>query len=331
MKISLIIVNHNGVRFLPRLFESIKTQSHPSFETILVDTESTDTSISLVRDQYPTVRIVQAENRGFGFAANQGAIQARGTHLMFFNEDMYMPPDFLERMCSFRKKIDSETDPIAVIGCKIIPFDTDPTHTEPYLGGGIDLFAYPYDIKNPKKQPFTINGSPFMMETQLFLTSKGFHEAIFLYGEDTDLCWRLRLLGYGSIINNQAYLFHYGGGVTGGISAKKVGHIVYGSLVGMVTNYSILILFLIFPFYFLYIISIHMGLFLVMKGNYVYNKELVLAGIRFIQNIGTVFEMRSFVQKNRVIPEWMILSELSFIPSAVKNMSIRRLHTSKVK
>ena len=72
--LSVIIVNWNTVKFLDECLESIfKTTSGITFEVIVVDNDSKDGSVKMVREKYPRVHLIEnRENVGFARANNRG-------------------------------------------------------------------------------------------------------------------------------------------------------------------------------------------------------------------------------------------------------------------
>jgi len=320
MKISLIIVNYNGKKFLPRLIDSMQNQTVKPFEIILVDNASTDDSIDVIKKSYPEVRCIPTENNGYGMAVNLGVRHAKGEYVMFFNEDMYLPTNYLEELIEFRKKIEKKDPCVAAIGCKIIPFDTESGTLPDNLGGQLDLFGYPTDVSKKNEHLLVINGCPFFISRSLFLEMQGFHPGIFLYGDDSDLCWRMKLFGYSCYIDNNTHAYHYGGGVTGGFHPKKVGYIIYGGLVAMLTNYSLVSLFFLMPFYFVYYIFIHIGLFVVFKGNIDFNMAFLNQTLRVFKDWSIIWRMRDFVQKNRIVSDLDLFAYFSIIPAPIRNI-----------
>ena len=61
--LSIIIPNWNGARHLPTCLDSLRRQTYPNLEVILVDNASADRSVALVRHDYPEVVLVQADHR----------------------------------------------------------------------------------------------------------------------------------------------------------------------------------------------------------------------------------------------------------------------------
>jgi GT2 family glycosyltransferase len=320
--ISLIIVNTNGLKFLPRFFDTISKQTYKDTEIILVDNASTDSSPQFVKKNYPNVKIIPYENHGWGAACNRGAEAAKGEYLMFFNEDMYLPEDFCEKMVTFRKQYEKKYNNIGAIGCKITPFDTNPDQTPEYYGGKLDLLGFPSDNHNPQKPVFIINGCPFFIRKDVFWEVGGYDEHIFLYGEDADIAWRLKLYGY---VNNDTYLPHFGGGIVGTMRPQKLAYVIHGSFILLLTNYHFITLIFILPIYFLYFWILNIGLFLFTKGNYRYNLALIQTYWKTLQKLPSIAQFRKKVQQERKKNDFEMLHYFTVIPSVVLNVYYKRI------
>lgn len=326
MKISLIIVNRNGRKFIEKIIQTSLSQSYKAFEVIVVDTSSSDNSIKVVRSKFPKVKILEVENKGFGFAANAGAKYAKGEFLMFFNEDMYLPKNFIEALVSFRKDFKKKYQKtIGAIGCKIIPFNSKANDEPPNYGGKPDFLGFPTDVTNSKETPFIINGCPFFIGKNLFLKSSGFNPNIFLYGEDEDICWRLNIFGYKHFICNDTYVFHYGGGAINKNKEKKVANVIASSLIPVIVNYGGFMLFIVTPIYFLYIFVINIGILLMTKFNLNYNIEIAKVYLKIFRKLPSLLKFRAWVQKRRKVGDLQILKKFSLMPAILRNLSYKKL------
>src|SRR3989344_3066228 len=331
MKISLIVVNHNGKKFLDRMLKTAFQQKLKPYEVILVDTGSIDNSVEFVKKNFSKTKIFITENRGYGNAVNFAASKARGDYIAMFNEDMYLPKDFLSTLVNYRNSLSKIENKIGAIGCRIIPFGSDPDETPLNYGGTIDYFGFPTNPLSNKKNPFMINGSPFFIDKKLFLKVRGFNPSIFLYGEDEDLCWRLQLLGYKIYICNDAYLYHFGYGVVNENREKKVAFVLSSPVVPLLSNYSLSLLLLIIPLFILLLIAINIGVFILTKFNIEYNVAIAREYLRILRKLPTILKLRTWVQKKRFVNDWVIIRQFSLVPSIIRNASYKRLINLKLR
>ena len=89
MMLSIIIVNWNTRELLRKCLESVEaTFPRLSSEVIVVDNASTDASAAMLRELFPSVRLIEnSENRGFGAANNQALRIMRGRYALLLNSD----------------------------------------------------------------------------------------------------------------------------------------------------------------------------------------------------------------------------------------------------
>src|SRR5437868_1367968 len=98
-RVSVIVPNWNGRRFLPTCLQALQRQSLASHEVLLVDNASTDGSPEFVRNAFPDTRIERLPaNLGFATAVNAGIRAARGEYLALLNNDTEADPAWLEAL-----------------------------------------------------------------------------------------------------------------------------------------------------------------------------------------------------------------------------------------
>lgn len=323
MKFSIIVVNYNGKRWLDKNLLSFIDQDFPSnnYEIILVDNTSDDGSYEYVKEKYKGVKIVKSENKGFGHACNLAASVAKGEYLMFFNEDIYVSRGFIS---DYDKKITSllsKDDCFGTAGCSIWDYYGNETPQTHEYGAGLDLLAIP--TTNFKKEKHFYNaGCPMLVKNSVFKEVGGFCENIFLYSEDLDLCWRMRLYGYNHYFFEDIKIFHYGGGVIGPFSAKKLSNYIRGELNCIWNNYSTLLLLLIIPLYTLFYFLIMLVYLLALKPKY---SIIILQTLYkfYFKEFRNVLIHRRIVQSKRLISDVVILKRMYIIPSRLRNLLMK--------
>ena len=89
MKISVIVPNWNGIKFIGMCLDSLARSDFDSYEVIVVDNGSVDGSREMIEGKYPDVRLIKnRENMGFAIACNQGIKAATGTYISLLNNDI---------------------------------------------------------------------------------------------------------------------------------------------------------------------------------------------------------------------------------------------------
>lgn len=99
--ISVIVPVYNVIEWLPRCVESIRRQTYPNLEIILVDDGSTDNSGALAEKmalEDKRVRVFHKENGGTSSARNLGISKARGDYIGFVDSDDYIEPQMYEKL-----------------------------------------------------------------------------------------------------------------------------------------------------------------------------------------------------------------------------------------
>ena len=193
---SLIVVTYNAEQLLPRFFEHLRATTYPRYEVIVVDNESADGTLAYLRDQEPNVkRISNDVGVGFGKAANQGADLAAGEFLVFMNADVFVTPDWLDRLIAHML----EQSDVGILSPTVLP----PALAErPVTTGTAEMAAVP--------------GCAMMVRRSTWRELGGFDPVYYLYWEDTDLCWRAWLRGWRVLEALDAKVVHLEGGSGGG-------------------------------------------------------------------------------------------------------------------
>lgn len=217
-KVSFIIVNYNGKHHLKECFETIYDLDYPKekLEIVMVDNGSKDGSIEFVKKNFSKVKIIKNEsNLGFAKPNNQGAAIAEGEYLALINNDMRVNKDWLRTMLKTLE--DAGDESYACVGSKILNWDGTKLD---FAGGAVNFmgFGYQDDYGMPIKEAnskyntdrdilFACGGA-LLIDKKVFLEIGGFDEDYFAYYEDTDLGWRLWVLGYKVRFSANSICYH---------------------------------------------------------------------------------------------------------------------------
>lgn len=201
MKLSVIIVNWNGAKWLAACIASLRNQTAPPHEIIVVDNASTDGSGALAESLLPPGAVIpMAGNYGFSFAANRGAHAATGDWLIFLNADTWLESDCLARLAAH-----AQWSRATAVGLAVLDYDSQQPQSRPDTG--FDLFGR--QVSGPcGRQPLFTPGNFFAVRAGEFRRLGGFDQEFFLYGEELDLSWRIHLAG-GSIERCEAARIHH--------------------------------------------------------------------------------------------------------------------------
>jgi GT2 family glycosyltransferase len=107
--VSAVIVTHNSADYIGHCLDSVRLNSaYPSYEVIVVDNDSRDGTLDLLRDfasRDNRVRIVAlAHNAGFAAGSNRGVRQAKGEYLILLNADTIVTAGWMERLIRHHRK-----------------------------------------------------------------------------------------------------------------------------------------------------------------------------------------------------------------------------------
>ena len=99
MKVSVVIPNYNGKKFLDDCMEALSKQTMKEFEVIIVDNGSTDGSQAYIKEKFPSVVLIELqENTGFSGAVNVGIKAAKAKYVLLLNNDTKVFPDFVKQL-----------------------------------------------------------------------------------------------------------------------------------------------------------------------------------------------------------------------------------------
>ena len=118
MQVSVIIVSYKVPYFLEQALLSVqKTAQKITTEIIVVDNKSEDGTVEMLREKFPTVRLIaNTQNTGFAKANNQGIEIATGKYILFLNPDTVVREDSLDKVIAF---MESRPD-VGGLGVKMI-------------------------------------------------------------------------------------------------------------------------------------------------------------------------------------------------------------------
>lgn len=120
--LSIIIVSFNTCEVTKQCLNSIyKSNWKDSFEIIIVDNNSYDGSVEMIRETFPNVKVIaNKENKLFSIANNQGAAIAKGKYLLLLNSDTIVKENNIQKMIDFFERCPEN---IICIGPKILNLD----------------------------------------------------------------------------------------------------------------------------------------------------------------------------------------------------------------
>lgn len=219
-RVDVIVVNHNGGRWLPRTLSALQAQRFRDFRIIVVDNASIDGSADAIETGSIPVTVVRA-GRNLGFAAaNNLALRRHVTAdwVALLNPDAFPDPAWLEALMNAAA---SHADVAGFGSCM------RSEHDERVLDGIGDVYhlsglywreSHGCPSATAPREPreiFSPCAAAALYRTRDVLEVGAFDEDYFCYGEDVDLGFRLRLAGRRALYVPQATVVHVGSGLTG--------------------------------------------------------------------------------------------------------------------
>jgi len=206
IEISIIIVSYNTLDRIGVCLESIRADQDCGKEVFVIDNASTDGSVDLLRRNYPWVHLIaNKENRGFAAANNQVLPRCQGRYIFFLNPDTKVEPGSLRKFISFM-----EANPhIGLAGSKVIYPDGSWQESVSYRYPGQRYATH--ELSDLKGSIACVLGASMIARAEIVRQAGGFDEDFFLYGEDQDLCLRIRKAGYEIGYCDAAVVVHLGG------------------------------------------------------------------------------------------------------------------------
>lgn len=206
MDISVIIVSYNTAQLTQACLRSVLASQNLSLEVFVVDNASADESANIIRQSFPTVRVIANKtNRGFGAANNQALKESCGRYIVFLNPDTLVEPESLAGMVTW---MDMHPE-VGLAGPRVLNPDGTQQDSVSYRYpgqrlGGADLGRLPGEIA-------CVLGACQIASADLLKQIGGFDEDFFLYGEDQDICLRIRKRGLVIGFIDNVTIMHHGG------------------------------------------------------------------------------------------------------------------------
>jgi len=229
--LSIIIVNWNGIEFLPNCLESIRRNPPTcSYEVIVVDNASNDGSARWLQSYEKTgsiSAIICNENLGFGPANNLAFSMTASRLVYFLNPDTIVLPNSIDTLVSRLLAFDQ----IALVAPRLLNTDRTvqpsvwvfPPTPLMILLEGLGLYRLmpvsirsrllrgPHWTHDTEIEVDAVSGAAMMVRRNAFEDSSVFLPDIHMFGEDAELCVRVRRSGWKILFVPDAETVHLGG------------------------------------------------------------------------------------------------------------------------
>ncbi|MDO4488886.1 MAG: glycosyltransferase family 2 protein [Eubacteriales bacterium] len=300
-RVTVIIPNYNGLRFLDPCMTALSEQSYRDFCVLIVDNGSTDGSVEKLHeyeDRGLARVIFLPENTGFSGAVNAGIEAADSELIVLLNNDTKADKDYLKAMVSVFDS-DSNGNVGAVSPLMINMQDSSLIDS---AGDGYSILGWAFqrgvgrNVELPKFSKRTpvysaCAGAAMYSKRALDEIKKAdgwFDPMHFAYLEDVDVSWRLRINGYGIYFEPASRVLHVGSGTSGSkYNDFKVSLAARNNVYLNVKNMPLLMLLINLPFILLGVII--KQLFFIKRG---FGGAFFKGFMEGIRNFGKAYKNR---------------------------------------
>jgi N-acetylglucosaminyl-diphospho-decaprenol L-rhamnosyltransferase len=244
--LDIVIVNWNTGVQLQECLQSISLANSASVfqlsHCIVVDNASTDNSANGLKSlPFPFTMTRNLENKGFAFACNQGAKLGTAEFLLFLNPDIKLFPDSLTKALLFLENADNQK--VGCLSIQLVDQKGMVQRNVAYFPAPKSLFfqmlgldrLWPHHFPShfmtnwdhqESREVDQVQGAFYLVRRNVFKALGGFDEQFFMYFEDLDFAYRAKQAGWKSYYLADAQAFHYGGGASDQVKAKRLFYVL---------------------------------------------------------------------------------------------------------
>ena len=221
-RVTIIIPNYNNEHIVGKLIESLINQTYTNYELIIVDNNSSDKSLEVIRKRLEEnahklkygYRIIKLrKNYGYCIASNIGALYSNATdYLVIINNDLILDRNWLKELVEYMDK----NPHIGIASSKVV---YHPLNKVDSTGLIVDRYGAVISrgfLQNPETVDTRIinqtissaHGASIIVRKELFKAIGGYDNLLSMYYDDVDVSWRIMLLGYKVGYANNSICYH---------------------------------------------------------------------------------------------------------------------------
>ena len=302
MNVAVVILNWNGKKLLEQFLPSVISCSEKVATIYIADNASTDDSVSFVKNNFPSIKIIQNKTNG-GYAKGYNDALEGLTEDLFvlLNSDILVSNNWLTTIISEFKKDEN----LVAAQPKILDYNNKSYFEYAGAAGGfIDQLGYPYcrgrifnTLEEDKGQYdditpiFWASGACLFVRRKAYQEVDGLDEVFFTHQEEIDLCWRLQSKGGTIKYIGKSTVYHIGGATLSSYNSKKTFYNFRNSLLMLIKNvgsskiYLLLIIRLI--------LDGLVGLQFLIQGKWKHSLAIIKAHFSFYRLIPTYLKKRN--------------------------------------
>lgn len=222
-KLAIVILNWNGAKMLRQYLPSVLEYSRDEAVVYVADNASTDESITLLKEQFPEVKLILLEkNWGFAEGYNKALQQVDAEYYLLLNSDIEVTEGWLTPMLAF---MDAHPEVAACQPKLLSIYQRDSFEYAGACGGYLDRYGYPFcrgrifDVVEKDQgqydEPAKIHwatGAALLVRARIYKEVGGLDGRFFAHQEEIEMCWRMRIRGYQLYCLPESKVYHVGGG-----------------------------------------------------------------------------------------------------------------------
>lgn len=318
MQVAIVVITYNGEKDIGQFLDSFHdTSSMKGLSLIVVDNNSIDTTRDKVVQLAPRSHLIRnMENKGFAGAANQGfeyAIASGAEYIFLVNQDIIFRKGWLDPLVEVMEKDASisAVQPLIMLDPEreLINSCGNALH---FLGFGFTRgyrkTLQEFSCGGPTEVAYC-SGAAVLYRASALKHIGLFDEDFFMYHEDTDLSWRMRIAGYRCLIEPRSVVYHH---YEFSRSIQKFYFMERNRFVIFLKNYEIKTLILLVPLFLLWEFGLlFYSLFVSLAGKQTLTlKEKLRAYGYFFsfRNIGKIIKQRYDIHRIRTVRDSRIVS-----------------------
>ena len=243
LKISVIIPNWNGMKFVGMCLDSLARSDFDSYEIIVVDNGSLDGSCEMIEEKYPEVRLLKNKsNMGFATACNQGIKEAKGDYISLLNNDIEVESDWMTKLYEGMERhpeCGMGTTKMMFLDQRDVFYNTGDLFHAWSSGGGRgqgEKDVGQYDIED---YVFGACAGAGIYRRDFFQQVGTFDEDFFIFAEDVDINMRGQLQGFKCVYLPEAKVYHIGTATVGLYSDRYIYLCKRNDMFVLIRNYSL--------------------------------------------------------------------------------------------
>jgi GT2 family glycosyltransferase len=307
---SVVVFNYRGLVHLEACLSSLVRQTYKNYEVFVLDYGG-DGSQDFIRRNYAQFKIIYCpQDNGSAGGCNYAAKHIDNEYLLFLANDIECEEDLIEKLMG---SLLSQREG-GLCSAKMRQFSRRNYINQ--IGFSMDVFGFPCGIGAYEKDEGRYDqlreampsGTVLLIRKSVFDRAGGFDDKFFTLADELDLAWRIRLLGYKTLINPSAVVYHK---TSATLSKRRSWQLRYYSekntIRMLMKNYAFLTLIFIMPLYGILLFA--EAVFYIFIFRFDHLRAIIKAVFWNIINFKSTWQLHRDVQRHRTVPDAVILRE----------------------